>query len=202
VVVRSVAGLGIVDVPTTSSVGGIKPAYIAWKNVLRRVATDPNYRGCAVDESWHRLSGFEAWYLKHYRPGYHLDKDILVSGNRVYGPRTCCYVPADINKALPASDATRGDCPQGVTRQPDGSYRARLRIRGLKTSLGCSATAELAHEVYVVAKAAYICDLAREHYRLRNISHTVRNALFRLARDRSFVHIGTEPQQFESRRRL
>jgi len=192
---RTVAGLGIVDIATMLPSGGIKPAYEAWKCVLQRVAYKPHYRGCIVDEAWHRLSGFETWYLVNYRDGYHLDKDILFAGNRVYGPRTCCYVPEAINKALPASDATRGDLPQGVTLQPGGSYRARLRINGCNVSLGCCETAAEAHEVYVAAKAAYIQDLAREHYRLGNISHTVRNALFRLARDRSFVNIGSNQQQ-------
>jgi hypothetical protein len=193
-VVRSVAGLGIVDIPI-SEAGDVKPAYMAWKDVLRRVASDPHYRGCVVDDAWHRFSGFESWYRKHYRAGYHLDKDILFAGNRIYGPRTCCYVPADINKALPASDATRGDCPQGVTLNPDGTYRARLRVHGRKTSLGCCETAEAAHELYVAAKAAYLCDIARDHYRLGNISGAVRNALFRFARERSFVKIGQNQQQ-------
>ena len=46
---------------------------------------------------------------------YHLDKDILVKGNKVYSPETCCFVPQEINSLLVTSVRSRGDQPIGVS---------------------------------------------------------------------------------------
>lgn len=42
-----------------------------------------------MDENW-----------KPHMEGWHLDKDILLKGNKVYSPETCAFVPAKINSLL------------------------------------------------------------------------------------------------------
>lgn len=44
---------------------------------------------------------FRDWALAQDWEGNQLDKDILVSGNKVYGPETCCFVPRYLNMIGP-----------------------------------------------------------------------------------------------------
>lgn len=43
------------------------------------------------------FSNFLKWFNGNYIKGYALDKDILIKGNKVYSPETCCFVPYEIN---------------------------------------------------------------------------------------------------------
>ena len=36
----------------------------------------------------------------HYREDWHLDKDLLFKGNKVYSPETCVFIPREINLSL------------------------------------------------------------------------------------------------------
>lgn len=98
--------------------------YRAWQRMINRcynigvLLRQPTYIGCSVCDEWLTFSNFKRWYDENYRNGYHLDKDILVQGNKVYGPNTCRYVPQHINKLLTDSAATRGEQPLGVCRLP------------------------------------------------------------------------------------
>ena len=84
--------------------------YNIWKKVLQRCYSKeyhikkPTYIGCSVVKEWLNFQNFAKWYKKNYKPetmeGWHLDKDILVKGNKIYSPETCCFVPADINSLL------------------------------------------------------------------------------------------------------
>lgn len=102
-----------------------------WNNMLKRCynpkvqAKHPTYIGCSVDPVWHKLSDFREWFLIHYKEGFELDKDILLPGNKVYGPDACRFVPQYINLLLTGSGAARGNLPLGVSLQKNGSYRAR-----------------------------------------------------------------------------
>lgn len=79
---------------------------------------NPSYIGCSVCDEWLTYSNFKRWYedpINGYREGYHLDKDILVKGNKVYSPETCCFVPHSINCLLLTRQRKRGALPIGVT---------------------------------------------------------------------------------------
>ena len=73
-------------------------AYMIWHSMLQRCyspkshAKRPTYIGCSVAKEWHCFQVFAAWFEKHHRPGLHLDKDIKIKGNKVYGPDTCMFV--------------------------------------------------------------------------------------------------------------
>lgn len=56
-------------------------------------AVEPTYKDACVCEEWWTASNFKKWFDENYVEGYQLDKDILVKGNKVYGPNTCCFVP-------------------------------------------------------------------------------------------------------------
>jgi len=91
----------ITDIKTFEN-GKIIRSYDIWKGIHRRVYKPKpqevkNYFGCSVCEEWMIYSNFKKWYDEHYIEGYHIDKDILVKGNKIYGPEYCCFVPLVIN---------------------------------------------------------------------------------------------------------
>lgn len=103
---------------------GIKKttAYTAWYSMLRRCYAEeyrhqyPTYKDCTVNPVWHYYQTFAEFY--HTDPwrqdGWHLDKDLLVKGNREYGPDICVFAPAAINCLANRSESRRGDSPIGV----------------------------------------------------------------------------------------
>lgn len=73
-----------------------------WLAMMRRCYDPKNnrnksYSDCSVCDEWKAFSVFERWYSQNYVEGWHLDKDILVKGNREYSPDKCCFVPNEIN---------------------------------------------------------------------------------------------------------
>ena len=87
-----------------------------WSNMLKR-CYDPNYakgyygRGYSVCERWMcfanflvdlpELENFNKWLecKDHTYKKYNLDKDTIVSGNKVYSKETCMFLEEHINKA-------------------------------------------------------------------------------------------------------
>ena len=73
-------------------------AYATWTDMLERCYSDkaqarrPTYKGCSVAKEWHNFQNFSAWFNDNYSDGLHLDKDILIKGNRVYSPEACMFV--------------------------------------------------------------------------------------------------------------
>lgn len=81
-------------------------AYINWYNMLIRcysetyIANRATYLGCTVAPEWYNFQIFADWHEENYpKDGkdYHLDKDIKITGNKIYGPETCMYVTAEDN---------------------------------------------------------------------------------------------------------
>lgn len=180
-------GVGIND--SELPVHEMLACYKSWSSMLERCYSQreqleyPSYRGCTVDESWLRLSAFQVWFNANYREGYVLDKDILVPGNKHYGPNTCRYVPPYINTLILERAAGRGLLPLGVTLAHNRSnrlperYRAQLMKRNRKVGLGTHATPEEAHLAYLKAKHDYVCEVANQHFDDGSIDADVRDAL-------------------------
>ena len=84
----------------------ICPFYAAWRSMLARCYESPSkvyrptYGACSVDPSWLKFSAFRSWMTTQPWEGNQLDKDILVPGNKVYGPDVCVFVSGDLNKFL------------------------------------------------------------------------------------------------------
>lgn len=96
------------------------PYYRTWKDMLARAYSDkykqkqPTYQGVTVCEEWHSFMNFRSWMETQDWEGKHLDKDILVQGNKVYSPTTCVFVDGVVNLFLGDSAAARGEWPIGV----------------------------------------------------------------------------------------
>lgn len=109
------------------------------------------------------FSNFKRWFDEHYIDGWHLDKDILVKGNKVYSPETCCFVPQEINGLFAKSNKKRGMCCIGVTRHGNG-FRALMMAHGEHERLGTYKTEVEAFEAYKRRKEELIKETA-EHYK-------------------------------------
>lgn len=92
-----------------------------WRELLRRGYSEKEkqrhggYTNSEVQSGWHKFSSFKEWMVKQNHQGLSLDKDILLKGNKIYGPELCCFVPAYVNTCLVLSDSIRGGLPVGVS---------------------------------------------------------------------------------------
>ena len=112
----------------------------------------PTYKGCIVCKEWHTFSNFKEWFDEHYIEGWQIDKDILVKGNKIYSPETCCFVPREINSFTTNKKARRGDYPVGVSRKPySKKYTSTLKCLA-NSHLGTFNTIQEAFQAYKKAK--------------------------------------------------
>ena len=87
------------------------------------------YEECTVCEEWLCFQNFAEWYdLNYYQCGneeMHIDKDILLKGNKKYCSQYSIFVPSTINELFTKTDKLRGNCPIGVCyREEDNIYLA------------------------------------------------------------------------------
>lgn len=89
-----------------------------------------------------------------------LDKDILVSGNKVYSPATCAFVSVKVN--LFVTEKSKEGRLSGVYLCKDTSkFRARVyNLEGKCVDLGRHLTEEDAHLAWGAAKNRISCELA------------------------------------------
>ena len=158
-----------------------KNAYKHWIAMMSRCygkvkEKETTYIDCKVCDEWLVYSNFEKWFNQHYVEGYALDKDILVKGNKVYSPDTCCFVPKAINNLLNKHAKDRGCLPIGITKSGRG-FVARLNMVNTRRYLGFFKTSGEAFSVYKESKEAYIKDVAQEYYDKGLITINVYNAL-------------------------
>lgn len=181
-----VCGIGINDSKTsTSNYHKHSGAYRLWKSMIGRCYGEKTkgtpYEKCSVCDEWLYFSNFEKWYNKNYVKGYHLDKDLLIKGNKIYSPQTCSFVPPEINTILVKHNATRGDLPIGVSRCGGRSnkFRAVLRIKGEYVVLGSFNTPDLAFCAYKKAKEKHIKEMALQYYNANKISKNIFDSLMK-----------------------
>ena len=169
-------GVGVNDVHYASQpiVNGkqIKdPAYRAWVNMLKRAYSEqyqeknPTYSDVTVCNDWHSFSAFRAWWLANHRDGFNLDKDLLVVGNREYGPDACAYVPQSLNTFTVDCGAARGELPIGVyLYKKTGKYKSQCcnPITGNNRNLGLFNTPESAHQAWLTYKLSLADQLKPE----------------------------------------
>lgn len=138
-----------------------------WRGLIRRVGKHEAYLDCTI--AWKSEAEFREWAVKQigWRANtFELDKDILVKGNRVYGPDTCVFVPGELNMILSGCYRAkrRGPYPLGVSfNKGSGTFVAQMSNRkefGLDKYLGSFPTAEEAFACYKATKETRIKALA------------------------------------------
>lgn len=119
----------------------------------------PTYIGCEVNKYWHNFQNFGDWFKENWKPymdsSWCLDKDILVKGNKVYSPETCCFVPNEINSLFTKRQNKRGDYPIGVNKEYN-----KFRVRLNKLNISLRSTPEEAFYDYKIAKEQHIREIA------------------------------------------
>ena len=95
--------------------------------------------------------------------GKHLDKDILIGGNKLYGPESCIFVSGQLNNLLLARDARRGEYPQGVSWASSVSkYRASCMVNSKSICVGHYSTESKAEKSYLEFKSVVVREAAFE----------------------------------------
>lgn len=153
----SLHGVGILG---TEEFKSSDQSYVTWNNMLRRVYSPKNgaefeaYKDCTVDTNWLLFPNFRKWFESQvYEKGYHLDKDLIYKGNKVYSPSTCVFIPQEINKFLTCRINERGAYPIGVTYKTSNmKYDAKISINSKTKHLGLFDSPEAAFLVYKAAK--------------------------------------------------
>lgn len=111
------------------------PEYQNWTCMIRRcydLTLKERYSAyfgdCTVCDEWHNFQIFSKWYNDNiYQVGterMHIDKDILIPGNRLYSPDTCLIVPQRINMLFLQKPNKYG-LPNGIKPSSSGRYEAK-----------------------------------------------------------------------------
>ena len=170
----SVFGVGVLGAKYSTRVNGVRTKqYGLWVNMLKRCYNEslhlkhPTYKDCEVSENFKSYEYFYEWCNKQIgfnNEGWHLDKDLLIKGNKVYSENSCVFIPSEINTVLIKCDKIRGKHPIGVHyHKRDEAFVAQVsKNKGNSEHLGYFKTELEAFNAYKTAKEIYIKELANK----------------------------------------
>ena len=170
----SVYGVGIIGAKYPITINGVKTKeYVLWCCMLQRCYSDefkkkrPTYEGCEVSEKFKSYEYFYEWCNKQIgsdNEGWHLDKDLLVKGNKVYSESTCVFLPQEVNTLLTKSESSRGKHLIGVCwNKTKKSFVAHVgKSKGKREFLGYFKTELEAFNAYKVAKETFVKEQANK----------------------------------------
>lgn len=157
--------------------------YETWRNMLSRCfgrkirERQPAYKEVSCCEEWlnyekfyewlHNQENFDKWYVNER---WAVDKDIILKGNKIYSPSTCCLVPQNVNGLFTKRDADRGKLPIGVKK--NGKYfeaNCKNSITGEHKFLGTYKTETEAFAAYKAYKESLIKKIANIEFENKNI---------------------------------
>lgn len=169
----------------------ITKEYDTWKQMLRRCFDIKHkekcveYKDVTCCEEWllyenfyewlHSQENFEKW-SKGRR--WAIDKDILVKGNKIYSPNTCCLVPQNVNSLFTKRNRLRGDLPIGVQRV-NSCYRASCKnpFTNKQEKLHCRSTIIESFLDYKAYKENIVKQVAQIEYDKGNITKVCYEAM-------------------------
>lgn len=158
-------------------------SYNVWTHLIKRCYSKNKkgaYKDCTVCDEWKLYSNFKKFYDDNCKNDTsHLDKDILVQGNKIYSPSTCLFVPEEVNETIKSEWSDNKSLPVGVTMTKLGKFRARC-CDGSKNGekhLGVFDTPEEAFEAYKEAKLNRLKGLAEKYMKSGDINKKVYDAI-------------------------
>lgn len=163
---RTIQGVGINDADYV--IQGC-PFYKTWVAMIYRCYSEkhhkvkPTYAKCTVSSEWHLFSNFRKWMISQDWKGKELDKDILVIGNKTYGPDKCLFVTKYINTLLTHEDRRIDGLTTGVrwcTRER--KFISLLTIKGKQKRLGSFSNSFDAELIYREFRSKYIFEVAAQ----------------------------------------
>ena len=161
--------VGYVDGKQKQKQVWICPFYRTWNNMLSRCFSNklqerhPSYKGCSVSEEWKTFSNFKAWMMTQDWQDKHLDKDLLIEGNKIYSADTCVFVTRMVNLFTIDSGAARGEWLVGVSWHKGASkFRSNCSNPFTKKleHLGLFTSEQDAHEAWLKRKLELAYELA------------------------------------------
>ena len=170
----SVYGVGILGTKYPSTINGIHTKeYMLWCHMLERCYSDiyqkkkPTYEGCEVSDNFKNYEYFYEWCHKQIgfsNQDWHLDKDLLVKGNKVYSENTCVFLPKEINSLLTKCIASRGEHLIGVywCNTKKAFISQVSRNKGKQECLGSFNTELEAFNAYKKAKESFVKEQANK----------------------------------------
>lgn len=196
----SVVGVGIKGnkYPLTYGNGICTKEYNLWHLMLCRCydekwrSAHPTYNDVTCCKEWLLFENFYEWL--HSQENFDkwlneekwcLDKDILVKGNKIYSPETCCLVPQHVNLLFIKKNADRGDLPIGVSysnklKKYISKYiykKSEIDNKCIYTNYSYPTPEDAFYLGYKPAKESYIKCVAQEEYDKGNITKQCYDAM-------------------------
>ncbi len=168
----SVCGVGILGTKCPTKISGVRTKeYTLWCSMLERCYSDTyknkyqTYEGCEVSENFKSYEYFYEWCNKQVgfsNQGWHLDKDLLIKGNKVYSENTCIFIPSEINLLLVKHAPSRGKHLIGVSwSKTNKAFVAQVKKnKGKREYLGFFKTEIEAFNAYKDAKESFVKEQA------------------------------------------
>ena len=170
----SVCGVGIVGTKHPSRVNGVKTKeYVLWCNMLERCYSTnikkrrPTYEGCKVSENFKSYEYFYEWCNEQIGFGnedWHLDKDLLIKGGKVYSESTCVFIHQEINQVLVKHESMRGEHLIGVywNKKVKAFVAMVSKTKRKREYLGLFNTEIEAFDAYKQAKESFVKEQAEK----------------------------------------
>ena len=168
----SVYSVGVLGTKYPTKINGVRTKeYGLWVRMLERCYSDsfkkknPTYIYCEVSDKFKSYEYFYEWCNKQIgfgNNGWHLDKDLLAKGNKIYSESTCVFIPSEINTILVKCTASRGEHLIGVCwSNTHKAFKAQVsKNKGKSEHLGFFNTELEAFNAYKKAKEAFIKEQA------------------------------------------
>lgn len=173
---KTVYGIGCIGVGEYKSASGGKHTteHSLWTHMFSRCyslqesCSSASYEDKFINHEWHNFQNFAGWCNSGQQgfniKGWHLDKDLLVKGNKEYGPETCCFLPSEVNAFMVTRKSLRGDLPLGVSYGTSAFIARCKNTVGIKTYIGSFKTTETAFLAFKQRKEE-IAKILAEKYR-------------------------------------
>ena len=184
-----ICGVGINDVgaPTWWIENGKKvncPIYSCWNRMLERghslkfKTKYSAYDGVTVHPDWHRLSKFTEWLNTQPQVNWQelqIDKDLLVKGNKVYGPDTCCFLTNRENSVFrPRNSIKLGSVSKNDRYERKKPWMCRITRCNKHFFIGSFSTKEEAEFVAMRESMPIVIEIANA-----NPHQFIRDAMYR-----------------------
>ena len=121
-------------------------SFVLWESLKARCKeggkyqeNKPSYIGCSVSTEFLDYQYFARWcnsQIGYDIKDYHLDKDLLLKGNRIYGEEYCVFIPRNLNAFLTAPGNSREGLQRGVHIKGE-KFAATISLFGKTTHIGC-----------------------------------------------------------------
>lgn len=144
--------------------------YKLWSGMLERCYSEvfkelePTYKKCEASNNFKNYQFFAKWcqsQIGFKNKGWHLDKDILIKGNKLYSEDTCVFVPREVNNFLTLRTNHRGKYPVGVVYHMRlKKFAASVSVEGITKHLGYFSTPDEAFKRYSIEKEILSKNLA------------------------------------------